>query len=274
MESPTSTQAATSRAPSVWRRFWPIVAVGAIGVGGLSPIVVASLEATLPSPSGPPSISPLIVAAVSLTQPLLLVVTAALLGALAARRVGVRSHLVAWAGGDVAPPQALRRSAPRSVAIGGATALVVAALDVALQGALPTGRVVVSHAGSSPVATLIAAALYGGIVEEILLRWGLMTVIAWSIWRATPRRGDSPAPWVVGAALATVAVASGLGWLPALAATIELTPLLLLRTMLLNAIVGVVCGWIVWRWSLEAGMIARASFHVVVAVVSWTGVIR
>ncbi|WP_225852851.1 hypothetical protein, partial [Haemophilus parainfluenzae] len=37
----------------------------------------------------------------------------------------------------------------------------------------------------------ISRFLYGGITEEILLRWGLMTLLVWGLWRLF---GNPPSP--------------------------------------------------------------------------------
>ena len=60
----------------------------------------------------------------------------------------------------------------------------------------------------------------------------------------------------------------GLGHLPALAQSVTLTPALVARTVLLNAVAGVLFGWLYWRRSLEAAMVAHASFHVPLVALS------
>lgn len=39
---------------------------------------------------------------------------------------------------------------------------------------------------------LIAKLLYGGIIEEVLLRWGLMTAVLWQPWHFMQRRQGAP----------------------------------------------------------------------------------
>jgi hypothetical protein len=51
--------------------------------------------------------------------------------------------------------------------------------------------------------------------------------------------------------------------LPAVRAMVPFTPVVVTRTVLLNAIAGVAFGWLFWRRSLEAAMIADATGHVV-----------
>jgi len=87
-------------------------------------------------------------------------------------------------------------------------------------------------------------------------------------WRLTGRRADRPRSAVVWAAIVIAAVLFGLGHLPALAQSVSLTPALIARTVLLNAIAGLLFGWLYWRRSLEAAMVAHASFHVPLVVLS------
>ncbi|MDZ5810800.1 CPBP family intramembrane glutamic endopeptidase [Halorubrum sp. AD140] len=118
--------------------------------------------------------------------------------------------------------------------------------------------------------------LYGGITEEILLRWGVMAPIAFVCWRLRNRlreRTKTPPAAVMWVAFVASAVAFGAGHLPALASTVDLTTALVLRTVLLNAVVGVALGWLFWRRSLETAIVAHAAFHVVLVGVSAVGML-
>lgn len=70
------------------------------------------------------------------------------------------------------------------------------------------------------------------------------------------------------AAIIVSALLFGVGHLPALATSIGLTPALITRTVLLNAIGGIGFGWLFWRRSLEAAMVAHMAFHIVLVTVS------
>jgi membrane protease YdiL (CAAX protease family) len=69
-------------------------------------------------------------------------------------------------------------------------------------------------------------------------------------------------------AIVVSAVLFGVGHLPALVQAVELTPVLVARTILLNAIAGVIFGWLYWQRSLETAMLSHASFHVPLLVLS------
>jgi membrane protease YdiL (CAAX protease family) len=85
-----------------------------------------------------------------------------------------------------------------------------------------------------------------------------MSLLAWGLHRiGLPRRR------AIGAALAVAALAFGLGHLPALAQLADPTPLLVLRTVFLNALGGLVFGWLYAVRGLEAAMVAHAASHLV-----------
>jgi membrane protease YdiL (CAAX protease family) len=109
---------------------------------------------------------------------------------------------------------------------------------------------------------LLVGVFYGGILEELLLRWGFMSLLVWIGWRVVQRGQGTPRPWLVWTAIVLAALLFGIGHLPALAALVEPTPLLIVRTVLLNALGGVIFGWLFWRRSLEVAMVAHAAFHV------------
>lgn len=110
--------------------------------------------------------------------------------------------------------------------------------------------------------------LYGGVTEELLLRFGLMSTLAFVGWSVTGRQSNGPGSGVMWVAIVISAVLFGIGHLPALAQSVGLTPVLIVRTVLLNAIIGVFLGWLYWQRSLEAAMVAHATFHVPLLVLS------
>jgi len=112
------------------------------------------------------------------------------------------------------------------------------------------------------LANLVMGILYGGITEELLLRWGVMSFLVWLGWKLVGSSKDSPPGAVVWAAIFLSAILFGVGHLPAMAAMVPLTTIIVFRTVFLNAIGGIVFGWLYWRYSLEAAMVAHAFAHV------------
>jgi hypothetical protein len=110
----------------------------------------------------------------------------------------------------------------------------------------------------------LLASFYGGIDEEILLRLFVLSLLAWLIgfaWHLPDGKPTLGAFWL---ANILAAVIFGLGHLPATAALVKLSPLLIVRAILLNGIVGVATGYLFWQYGLEAAMLAHFSADLVV----------
>lgn len=80
-----------------------------------------------------------------------------------------------------------------------------------------------------------------------------------------------PHPAIVWGAIVLAAILFGVGHLGVVSAQLPLTPALVVRTVVLNAVAGGVFGWLFWKRSLEAAMIAHASGHVVFTLAAWAG---
>jgi membrane protease YdiL (CAAX protease family) len=111
---------------------------------------------------------------------------------------------------------------------------------------------------------ILARVLYGGVTEELLLRWGLMTALVWLAWRLLQRRRGTPHAVYIWLAIVVSALVFGAGHLPAAAALVgELTDDIVLFVVGLNTAFGVLFGYLFWRYGLEAAMIAHGTAHVV-----------
>jgi membrane protease YdiL (CAAX protease family) len=257
------------RWPSFGRRFGVAVLLGCPGIAAL----VGYLYLTTPPSAVPPGLSLPLLAVLSAINPLLLLGGACLVGAYAAPRVGLQSSVVARGGGGMAVWQDLREEVGVAVAAGIASGILVLLLDVALLPFVAQDLPASAIGATRPTLVDVLAyvpvrVLYGGITEELLLRFGLLSGLAYLGWRLTGRPDAGPGRAVAWVAIVVAAVLFGVGHLPALAQAVTLTPALVARTLLLNGIAGVVFGWLYWRRSLEAAMIAHASFHVPLVVLS------
>lgn len=108
---------------------------------------------------------------------------------------------------------------------------------------------------------------YGGITEEIFLRWGVMTLILWGI-AAIAGRKNHPTPLLVWIAIIVSSLLFALGHLPAahiLAGQISLN--IFLYVMVGNTLAGMVFGFLYQRFGLESAMIAHALAHIVYVTV-------
>ena len=193
----------------------------------------------------------------SLLQVLVQVGIAAWVGLSLGPRVGLGAPLLAdWLAGAPGALARIRTSLPLAVGLGLSVALAIALLEGLLfRTALPADL-----PRPAPWQGLLAS-LYGGIVEEILLRLGLMTLLVWLGTKLL--RAERPAPALIWTANGLTALLFGLAHLPLAAELTTITPLLLVRTLALNGLAGLAYGWLYWRRGLLPAMAAHFTTDIV-----------
>jgi hypothetical protein len=191
-----------------------------------------------------------------LVQPALLLALGTLAGLATAHRVGLGSVLVGRIRGGAArlAPTGLAWAAGAGVAAG----LAVVLGDAAFAALAPREMAVLHLPPERHLQALTLGLLYGGITEEIIMRWGLMSLLAWALLRLGLPRGAALA-----AALAASSVLFAAAHLPALF-PLDPAGVVLLRTLVLNLLGGLVFGLVFLRHGLEAAMLAHAAAHLVI----------
>ena len=105
---------------------------------------------------------------------------------------------------------------------------------------------------------LLGRLLYGGIVEEILSRWGLMSLV---VWLGTLLMGRASAG-VVWLSIVVAGTLFALGHLPGLvAAGAPRTRLLTAAVLLTNLWLSLAFGWLFWRYGLAAAIGSHMIVH-------------
>jgi hypothetical protein len=242
---------APNAVPVFWRRAGAVAAIGWIGVAALvlqplPPDMAARSPITADWPE-------LAVKALLVLNPALFVAVAALIGAALAQRAGLRS-LVAGTASDPAFARTLARSGGLGLLLG----LILAGVDALIQPHLGDAWQRLVAMRPSGASVLAGRMLYGGLAEEVMLRWGVMSLMAWVLLSPAGVRRHRLAMLM---AVVLAAVLFAAAHLPVLAAQVELTPLLVARTLLINGVAGLLYGWLFWRQYLEAAMAAHAATH-------------
>jgi membrane protease YdiL (CAAX protease family) len=107
---------------------------------------------------------------------------------------------------------------------------------------------------------ILSRVFYGGVVEEVLSRWGLMMFF---VWIGTLLLGAQP-PFILWAAIVISGLLFGLGHLPAyLSFGCAKTPNFIISMLSLNLWASIIFGWLFWHYGLCAAIIAHAVFHIV-----------
>jgi membrane protease YdiL (CAAX protease family) len=233
--------------------------LGLLGVFSLVPMVLGQLDVLPPELAEMPTE---LLVVISMLNPLILLLITIVIGNLLAHRVGLRS-LVAEKVSHGTPiwPQ-LRPHLPLAFGLGILFGFVIFGIDQLMDPFADTDLAVETATISGLLSQLLMGILYGGITEELLLRWGVMSLLVWIGWRVFQRGTGQVHPVLVWVAIILAAVLFGVAHLPAMAGLVELTPLIIFRTILLNALGGLLFGWLYWRHNLETAMVAHAATHV------------
>ncbi len=241
----------------MFRLWWRLSLLGLIGVASF---LFVPLETWDPFARG---FDPLALRLLSTIQPAVFVLVLTAVGAWAAPKVGLRAPAVqAWADGRPIMPQLRRQLSPAII-----TGIVVAAILVGY--ALVIGQVERASSllrFSPPLPTRL---FYGGLSEELLLRWGVMSLLVWTAWRLAARPAAVP-PWILWTGIVLSAFLFGLGHLPALFFLLPDPPIWLVPTVVAaNFTAGMLFGWLFWWRGLEAAMMAHALAH----LFAWTALL-
>lgn len=243
-----------------------LFALGMIGVLSLPLSLVPLLEHEL-AQAGTAIPSRNVLVVMTLIQPTLLLALGIAIGCTLAPRLELVSLL-----DRTRPLNRLRRCAPMAIAWGLTLAALFTVADVFFfRVHLDESTVSILEQGG--IASTLAAMLYGGITEEIITRWGLMSLFAWLGWRIFQRNRDRPPDSVFYAAIVLAAICFAVAHLPAAMKMGTLSIPLVARVLTLNTAAGLVFGWLFWRHNLETAMLAHASVHVGLAaavLVGWS----
>lgn len=249
--SPAETAMATPPSTVSPLRMWvALVALATAALLAATPFLLPLLKEVvagrrIPLPLG-------VLLALQDLQALVLVSGAAAVGAWTAPRVGLDAPLIrARLGGERVGRRVLAIF-PGSVLAGTLGAAAVLLFSMAMKSRLPAGTGDFPRMSPWVSAT---AALYGGVVEELLTRWGLLGLFAFVLDRVGV--GRRTGFWVANVA---AALAFGLLHLPgARALHMSLTPLVVVYLLVGNALVGLLCGWLFRSRGLESAMLGHAT---------------
>lgn len=245
------------------------------GLAGVLSLLFVDLDALikiLPIPAGTeiPTITPAF-KLLSLIQPAVIVSVAVLVGVALAPKVGLSSPVAeaAASGGNLV-------SAYKPQIIPGIVGGLAGGVAIVLIGVVSkpflSPEVVARIGEFGKVLPLPTRLLYGGITEEILLRWGLMTLLVWTAWRLFQKGQGSPKPAFFVSAILISSLVFGIGHLP-VAFMLFPEPMLALTLFVIvgNSAFGLIAGYLYWKKGLESAMLAHALTHIVLFMASYLG---
>ena|SRR5437588_3587469 len=239
-----------------------VILFAAALVGGLAvmPYSLRLLKAS--GQSTPLKLSVPMLLLLSFLQTSVLFAIAVGVGLLTAHAIGLGAPCVEAAIAGTGSMQAVARMLPTALALGVLGGLVLLLLDLLFLRHLP--EALLDAARKTSLWENFGASFYGGLNEEFLMRLFGLSVLAWLLSRAWHTASGLPTNAIFWIANVIMAVIFGLGHLPAVKTLLgRITPLVLTRTLLLNIPIGLVCGWLFWRYGIEAAVVAHFAADIV-----------
>jgi len=102
----------------------------------------------------------------------------------------------------------------------------------------------------------VLVSIHAGICEEILFRFGLMTLFVWVGNIFLQNQDDRPAIWVMWAALLLAGLCFGIAHLGGLLPVPD-SVFLQFRVVLQNTLIGILLGWLYWKFGLECAIVTH-----------------
>jgi len=197
-----------------------------------------------------------------LINPTILLLIAVVLGTVSYRKAGFRAPLIERLAGDASTPFSAINWLKYGVIGGLISGLAIIGIEYLFHDHLPQAYL---DLGEKMKLAPLTRFLYGGITEEILMRFGAMSCIAW----LTSLVFKEVKAWMYWTAIVISAIFFALLHLPILFLTVG-TPSTELITFIIlgNLSAGLVFGWLYWKKGLETAMLAHIMAHVAMLLLS------
>jgi hypothetical protein len=224
----------------------------------------ATAEKEIPFP-------PLIMGVLSLIQPTVLMSLAVVVGTTLAHKVGLSAPVAEAAAARASLASALKPQIFQGVLGGIAGGIAIIASWLLWKPFLPNVFVTQAEKFNS-VVPVLTRLLYGGITEELLLRWGLLTLLVWGSCRLFQTGQGRPRTIYFVSAIVISSVIFGIGHLPIVVALgAGFTVPIVAYVVGANSIFGLIAGYLYWKKGLEAAIIAHMLAHLVIVSAMYLG---
>ena len=120
-----------------------------------------------------------------------------------------------------------------------------------------------SYAAKPSISYIIGSVLYGGVIEEVMLRLFWMSLVAFLLWKLFAKNEEKPTVAILMIANVVAAILFAAGHLPATLMMIGNSPMVLIRCFLLNGGFGLLFGYLYRKHGLRYAMLAHGGCHIV-----------
>ncbi|HVG41899.1 MAG TPA: CPBP family intramembrane glutamic endopeptidase [Chitinophagaceae bacterium] len=161
---------------------------------------------------------------------------------------------------NITTPQILKqlKSGIKAGAIGG---IIIVMITIIFMSYLPDEF---KEVGENYKLSKAARFLYGGFTEEIIMRFGIMTLFVWIA--AKVFGGLANGAYIIGIVIAAMLFAVAHVPLAFLALSHTPSSALIIYILIANFIAGTIFGWLYWKHGLEAAFVAHMFLHVIILI--------
>lgn len=239
---------------------------GMAGILSLLLLDLGSLIAAIPQQPGqePPVLPPMaLLKLASVIQPAVLMSLAVLVGVFLASRVGLHAPAAEALANKTSFFSALKPQILPGIVAGIACGIAIVVTWLIAKPFL-TAEFIARAEQFNALMPNAVRMLYGGITEEILLRWGVMTTLVWAQWRILQGGEGKPKPLFFILAIVLSALLFGIGHLP-VASILNggLTLPLALYVITANSLFGLFAGFLYHKHGLESAIVAHMTAHLI-----------
>ena len=229
--------------------------------------ILSLLTVELPTSNLPPEtlerFSPQMIKFLSLLNPLILLIICILIGLCFYPKTSLRAPLIEGL------LQGKKPSCPLSTILkSGILGGLLAGILLVLIGWIyrPLLPLEFTDLGKNLQMNMLTRLLYGGLTEEILLRFGLMTLLVWLFLKICKNRE----PNAYRIAIIVTALVFAVSHFPiAFQAVDQPSGLLLSYILIGNSLGGLIFGWLYWKKGLESAFVAHMVAHIVLVAGDW-----
>lgn len=206
--------------------------------------------------------SPFMVSLISLVQPLVLSILALLAGHFFAYKLNLTSTVYTYFQSPKRAWNQFTLSLKPALISGAIYGITIVLFEVLMRPFLPA---VFSQPIQGPNAiSLLGNIFYGGIIEEILLRFGMMTLFLYIL----TFKGNHMSRGKVIFIIIFQALIFAFGHYPATSAAFDMTAMIWIRLFLLNGLGGILFGWLYYRYNLESAMVSHMTTHLAAGILT------
>lgn len=232
-----------------------------LGLFGILSLLVGKLPVVLP-PEVTERYSENFIKFLLVLNPTIYLILAVVLGAILARQVNLKAPVISGILEGKVKSEVFIQQLKWGIPLGIVSGLILVLIEYITTPYLPESFI---EKASEITLSPLTRFLYGGITEEVMVRWGIMSMFVFLLWKIFNRKNQTVKPVFYWMGIVCAALLFGAGHLP-IAMSLAgdaINNTLIAYIVLANSIFGIIAGWLFWKHGLESAIIAHIFAHVV-----------